>query len=75
MSFEFKFVSMTYLDSKQGSQLKRKFQIPCVFPVHPQIFPVQILVICNHFMIYTKLTKQGETRPDFGLTTKLTKQI
>ena len=31
-----------------GYPLKLYFQIPCVFPVRPQIFPVPIYIICEY---------------------------
>ena len=37
-----------------GYPLKFHFQIPCVFPVRPQIFPVSIYVICDYY-VCTKL--------------------
>ena len=33
-----------------GYPLKFYFQIPCVFPVRPQIFPVPIYVICDYYI-------------------------
>ena len=38
-----------------GSPLKLYFQIPCVFPVRPQIFPVPIYIICECYIYRTDL--------------------
>ena len=35
--------------------LKLYFQIPCVFPVRPQIFPVPIYIICEYYIHRTDL--------------------
>ena len=39
-----------------GHPLKLHFQIPCVFPVRRQIFPVPIYVICDYYIHKTDLT-------------------
>ena len=38
-----------------GYPLKLYFQIPCVFPVRPQIFQVPIYVICEYYIHRTDL--------------------
>ena len=38
-----------------GYPLKLYFQIPCVFPVQPQIFPVPIYIICDYYIHKTDL--------------------
>ena len=38
-----------------GYPLKLYFQIPCVFPVKPQIFPVPISVTCDYYIHKTDL--------------------
>ena len=38
-----------------GYPLKLYFQIPCVFPVRPQIFPVSIYIICEYYIQRTNL--------------------
>ena len=38
-----------------GYPLKLYFQIPCVFPVQQQIFPVQIYIICDYYIHKTDL--------------------
>ena len=38
-----------------GYPLKLHFQIPCVFPVPRQIFPVTIYVICDYYIHKTDL--------------------
>ena len=55
-----------------GYPLILYFQIPCVFPVQPQIFPVPISIICDCY-IYTKLTWQ--TFPASGKKWKFLQQI
>ena len=38
-----------------GYPLKLYFQIPCVFPVQSQIFPVPIYIICDYYIDETDL--------------------
>ena len=38
-----------------GYPLKSHFQIPCLFPVRQQIFPVPIYMICDYFIDKTEL--------------------
>ena len=38
-----------------GYPLKLYFQIPCVFPVRPQIFPVPIYIMCEYYIHRTDL--------------------
>ena len=35
---------------RSGYLLKLHFQVPCVFPVRRQIFPVQIYMICDYYL-------------------------
>ena len=41
---------------RQGYPLKLHFQIPCVFPVRPKIFPVPIYINCDYYINKTDLT-------------------
>ena len=50
-----------------GYPLKFHFQIPCVFPARPQIFPVPIYMICDYRCITdTKLTWQTLKKMEFS---------
>ena len=44
-----------------GSQLKSYLQIPCVFPVHLEIFPVQISEICDNSIYEADFKKIEQT--------------
>ena len=43
-----------------GYLLKLYFQIPCVFPVRPQIFPVPIYIMCEYYIHRTDLSSFWE---------------
>ena len=38
-----------------GCPLKLHFQIPCVFPVRPQVFPEPVHLICDYYIHKTEL--------------------
>ena len=40
---------------RSGYPLKLSFQIHCVFPVRPQIFPVPIYILCEYYIHRTDL--------------------
>ena len=44
-----------YVCRFSGYPLKLYFQIPCVFPVRPQVFPVPIYIICAYYIYKTDL--------------------
>ena len=41
---------MEMRERSAGYPLKLHFQIPCLFPVQPQIFQVQMYVICDYYI-------------------------
>ena len=43
-------ITQHFLGHTSGYPLKSHFQIPCVFPVQSQIFPVPILMICDYYI-------------------------
>ena len=45
-----------------GDPLKLYFQIPCVFPARPQIFPVSIYIICEYYIHRTDLADLSSFR-------------
>ena len=40
-----------------AARIRVVFQIPCVFPVRPQIFPVPIYIICDYYIHKTDLAE------------------
>ena len=54
------------LDSRAGYPLKFRFQIPCVFSVRPQIFPVAIYVIYDYYIHKTDLADLSSFKQLFG---------
>ena len=48
-------LSVTVNEIRAGYPLKLYFQIPCFFPVRPQIFPGQIYIICEYYIHRTNL--------------------
>ena len=49
-------IAMSHVLVDTGYPLKLYFQIPCVFLVRPQIFPVRIYLICDYYIHRTDLT-------------------
>ena len=49
------------------STLKLHFQIPCVFPVRLQMFPVQIYVICNYYIHKTDLADSSSFKKNWEI--------
>ena len=58
-----------------GYPLKLQFQIPCFFPVQPQIYLVPIYIICDYYIHKTDLADLSSFKQNWEFSQQILKYL